>query len=125
MHTPLMKKSEVIFTSRVFEVRRATMGLISTFAVLCAATLADAQSNLSAANIPHALFCEKEGIIVIGYLARINSDGSAVYMSPSNIVVEVSPEGVVDNRADGSCAGKSLAELRENGQVRDFAAGTK
>jgi hypothetical protein len=101
------------------------LAVTSAFAVLGAATLADAQSNLSAENIPHALFCEKEGVVVIGYLARVNSDGSAVYMSPSNIVVEVSPEGVVDNRADGSCAGKSLAELRENGQVRDFAAGTK
>ena len=58
---------------------------------------------------------------MVGYLARVNADGSAIYMSPSDILVAVAAEGVVDNRSDGSCSGKTLAELRDSGQSRDFA----
>ena len=89
--------------------------------VLSVATVASAQENNPIGGLPQALICTKDSVTVVGYLARINADGSAVYMTPSNIVVEVSPDGIVDNRADGTCAGKSLDELRNSGQSRDFA----
>ena len=89
--------------------------------VLSVATAASAQENNPIKGLPQALICTKDSVTVVGYLARINADGSAVYMTPSNIVVEVSSDGIVDNRADGTCAGKSLDELRDSGQARDFA----
>ena len=89
--------------------------------VIGTATTASAQDSATIGSLPHALFCGKEGVTVVGYLARVNADGSAIYMSPSDILVEVSAKGVVDNRSGGTCSGKTLAELRDNGQARDFA----
>lgn len=88
--------------------------------VLSVAIAASAQENNPIGGLPQALICTKDSVTVVGYLARINADGSAVYMTPSNIVVEVSPDGVVANRSDGSCAGKSLDELRNSDQAREF-----
>ena len=92
-----------------------------TVIVLSVSTAVSAQENNPIAGLPQALICTKDSVTVVGYLARINADGSAVYMTPSNIVVEVSSDGTVDRRADGTCAGKSLDELRNSGQARDFA----
>lgn len=89
-------------------------------AILSVATTASAQDNTAIGDLPHALICAKDSVTVVGYLARVNSDGSAVYMTPSNIIVEVSAAGVVDSRSDGTCAGKSLDELRDSGQAREF-----
>lgn len=99
---------------------RAPFAAILAVAILSIATAANAQENNAIGNLPHALICAKDNVIVVGYLARVNTDGSAVYMTPSNIVVEVSADGVVANRSDGSCAGKSLDELRDGGQTREF-----
>ena len=89
-------------------------------AILSMATTATAQQSTTIGDLPLALICAKEDVTVIGYLARVNADGSALYMTTTNIVVAVSPEGVVDNRAEGTCAGKSLDELRASGQTRAF-----
>ena len=99
----------------------AGVAAVLAASVISAATTASAQDSATIGSLPHALICAKEGVTVVGYLARVNADGSAIYMSPSDILVAVSAEGVVDNRSDGSCSGKTLAELRDSGQSRDFA----
>lgn len=100
--------------------RHPTLVATLVFAVFSLATTVTAQHHTTIGDLPLALICAKGDVTVIGYLASINADGSAVYLTPANIVVAVSPEGVVDNRADGTCAGKSLDELRDNGQTRAF-----
>ena len=100
--------------------RHPTLVATMTFAILGAATTAFAQNNSAIGNLPLALICAKEGVTAIAYLSRVNADGSAIYMTPTDIFVGVSPEGVVDNRADGTCSGKTLAQLRESGQTRAF-----
>jgi hypothetical protein len=99
---------------------RATFAATMAVAILSVATTASAQNNTTVGDLPHALICTKEGITVVGYLARVNANGSSVYMTPTNIIVAVSADGLVDNRSDGTCAGKSLDELRGSGQTRDF-----
>ena len=100
--------------------RPSVLAATLMFAILSMATTATAQQSTTIGDLPLALICAKEDVTVIGYLARVNADGSAVYMTTTNIVVAVSPEGVVDNRAEGTCAGKSMDELRESGQTRAF-----
>ena len=92
-----------------------------TITIQSIATEANAQQKNLIEGLPHALICTKDSVTVVGYLARVNEDGSAVYMTSSRIAVEVSSDGVVDNRADGTCAGKSLNELRDSGQTRNFS----
>lgn len=100
---------------------RTPFATILTVAILSVATSASAQDNSAVGDLPLALICAKDSVTVVGYLARVNSDGSAVYMSSSNIIVEVSAAGVVGNRSGGTCAGKSLDELRDSGQAREFS----
>lgn len=99
---------------------RATFAATMAVAILNVATTASAQDNTTIGDLPHALICAKEGITVVGYLARVNANGSSVYVTPTNIIVTVSADGIVDNRSDGTCAGKSLDELRGSGQARVF-----
>lgn len=100
--------------------RHPTFLATMTFAILGASTAAIAQNSSTIGHLPLALICAKEGVTAIAYLSRVNADGSAIYMTPTDIFVAVSSAGVVDNRADGSCSGKTLAELRESGQARMF-----
>ena len=100
--------------------RPSTLAAALVGAFLSMATTAPAQQSTTIGNLPFALICSKEDVTVIGYLSRVNADGSAVYMTTTNIVVAVSAEGMVNNRAEGTCAGKSLDELRDSGQTRAF-----
>ena len=84
---------------------------------------AQAQTEDPARGLPHALLCTVQDILFVGYLARIEADGSAIYMNPSSGHAMVSPEGVVSHPdgAQGSCAGQTIDELRAAGLTRDFA----
>ena len=104
-------------TAKKFHTPFAT---ILAVAILSVGTTAGAQDDTAIGDLPQALICTKDSVTVVGYLARVNSDGSAVYMTLSNIIVEVSAAGVVGNRSDGTCAGKSLDELRDSGQAIEF-----
>ncbi|MEH6836546.1 MULTISPECIES: hypothetical protein [Falsihalocynthiibacter] len=98
----------------------------SLFAVLAVSSLgltsvANGQEGPKIGDLPQALICDKAGITVVGYLAKVDAEGTAFYMTPNDIFVTVSSSGRVDNRSDGSCSDKTLAELRANGQTREFA----
>ena len=108
-------------SARKLRAHLACVAAVLAVSAISTPTTATAQNDTTIGNLPHARICAKDGVTVVGYLTRINADGSAVYMSPSGILVEVSAEGVVDNRAGGTCSGKSLAELRDSGQAREFA----
>ena len=97
------------------------LAAVLTTSIFGLASMANAQESNSIKDFPHALICVKGGVTVIGYLAKVDADGSALYMTPNDIFVAVSSEGRVDNRSDGACSDKTLAELRANGQTREFA----
>ena len=77
-------------------------------------------------RLPAALLCSVSDQTVIVYLSRFNADGSAQYSSLSGGAVVVNSEGVVEPAATmnpGSCAGRTVQELREAGETREFAPG--
>ena len=84
-------------------------------------TTAIAQEHSSIGDLPQALICAKGDVTVVGYLAKVNADGSAIYVTPNDIYVEVSPDGKVGSRSSGTCSNKTIDELRANGQTRNFA----
>ncbi len=95
----------------------------------CAALLIGAigSSRAEAADqnitVPQVIICGWDGVQNFAYLDRIDADGAATYMTPSRKFTTVSKGGVVTQRGQavlGSCAGKSLEELRAAGQTRSF-----
>lgn len=84
-------------------------------------TSAIAQDHNPIGDLPQALICTSDDITAIGYLTRVNADGSAIYMAPNDIFVTVASDGRVGNRGSGTCSGKTIDELRAIGLTRDFA----
>ena len=97
---------------------------------MCAALLIGAigssRAEVADQNIPvpQMIICELNGVRHFAYLDRIGADGVATYMSPSGKSATASKEGVVTPRRGrafwGSCADKTLEELRAAGQTRSF-----
>ena len=85
--------------------------------------VAQAQPEDPTHGLPHALLCSVGDILFVGYLARINADGSAIYMTPAGGHAMVSSEGVLEHPdgAQGDCAGRTIDELRTAGLTREFA----
>lgn len=76
-------------------------------------------------DLPAALFCSRSELTFVVYLSRIEADGSAQYNGVSGGVAIVNSEGVVEpaeSMKKGNCAGRTMQELREAGQTRDFAS---
>ncbi len=95
----------------------------------CAALLIGAigSSRTEAADqnimVPQMIICGLNGVKHFAYLDRIDADGTAIYMTPSGKFATVSEGGVVTRGGQavlGSCAGKTLEDLRTAGQTRSF-----
>jgi len=74
-------------------------------------------------TVPQVIICELNGVRHFAYLDRIDADGTAIYMTPSGKFATVSEGGVVTRQGQavpGSCAGKTLEDLRAAGQARSF-----
>ena len=69
---------------------------------------------------PLVIICKNSGVSHFAYLDRIDAEGTATYMTPSGQFATVPAEGVVARGGvpvEGSCAGKTLEELRTAGQT--------
>ena len=93
-----------------------------TYAVALLVAIAPDPSAAGDANITHPLVivCELKGARHFAYLDRIAADGTATYMTPSGQFATVPTDGVFSRggQADaGSCAGKTLEQLRAAGQT--------
>ncbi len=74
-------------------------------------------------NLPAVIVCSIGDKQNFAYLATIEADGTARYMTMTGSFAEVSPDKVVmrkQNQAAGDCAGKTIDELRSAGQTREF-----
>lgn len=88
-------------------------------------TIAEAQT--APPNLPAAIMCyaSADQSWRIGYLYKINNDGSAIYMAPNgNLAATLDSNGVLlppkDRPAGLDCYGKTLDELRSNGRVMEL-----
>jgi hypothetical protein len=103
-----------------------TAPFVSFRGAVCAAALLVAmsahQSSAGEAEIafPQVIICELKGVRYFAYLDRIDAEGNATYMTPSGQFARISSDGTVvrsGQAAEGSCAGKSLEQLRAGGQT--------
>jgi hypothetical protein len=69
---------------------------------------------------PLVIICKNNGVSHFAYLNRIDAEGTATYMTPNGQFATVSAGGVIARAGvpvEGSCAGKTLEELRTAGQT--------
>jgi hypothetical protein len=85
------------------------------------------QAQTAPPNLPAAIMCyaAADQSWRIGYLYKINNDGSAIYMAPNgNLAATLDAKGVLlepkDRPAGLDCYGKTLDELRSNGRVMEL-----
>lgn len=75
-------------------------------------------------SLPLAIICERGSTKKLGYLAEIDKDGSATYLSANGrLALTVTPEGILKSPVDislgSSCDGRTIEELRIDGKLID------
>jgi hypothetical protein len=96
--------------------------------ILAAATIslmhcpaAKAQGPLD--DFPLVITCQNKDTYHVFYLSRIAKDGTATFTASDRLAGTITVTGqakaVGDALSGGSCAGKSLEDLRASGQARD------
>ncbi|MEP0322709.1 hypothetical protein [Bauldia litoralis] len=63
---------------------------------------------------PDTLVCRIGAERIVGYLHKVNDDGSAIYLTLAQAFATVTPDGVVHRDGANDCDGKTLEELRGN-----------
>lgn len=74
-------------------------------------------------DFPILVHCEVSGVHRAYYLSKIGPDEVAVYVSPDNLAGTITIRGKAEPVAaegSGSCAGKTLEQLRSTGQAYDL-----
>lgn len=74
-------------------------------------------------DFPFLVHCEVSGLHRAFYLSTISQDGVAVYISPDRLAGTITVRGKADPvgaDGSGSCAGKTLEQLRSTGQAYDL-----
>lgn len=88
---------------------------------LCHGSVANAQGPLD--DFPLVITCQNKDTYHVFYLSRVAKDGTATFTASDRLAGTITVSGpakaVGDALAGGSCAGKSLEELRASGQARD------
>jgi hypothetical protein len=65
-------------------------------------------------GFPDTIVCRIGPERTVGYLHKVNDDGSAVYMTLGKAFATVTPDGIVHREGAEDCDGKSLDDLRED-----------
>jgi hypothetical protein len=79
--------------------------------------------DLSFKDFPYLVYCEYEGVARAFYFSRLGSDGIAVYLTPDRQAGTITIDGVarrIGGDTSGTCADKTLDELRTSGQAFDL-----
>ena len=102
--------------------RKSILVMLSGLAA-AAAWSAGAYATEVARYLPAAIVCSVAGKQHFAYLDVIEADGTARYITHAGSFAEIGVDGKVTrpgHLAVGDCADKTLTELREAGQTRDF-----
>jgi hypothetical protein len=74
-------------------------------------------------DFPYLIFCEYKKITSAYYFSQLHPDGRAIYMTLESQIGVITLNGLaerVDGDRPGSCRGKTLDELRADGQAFDL-----
>jgi hypothetical protein len=91
--------------------------------VLLAAVFSFQVRAASLTDFPFMVHCEHSGVERAFYLAKVDPNGVAVYISPDRQAGTVTidgPAAQVGGDGSGSCVGKTIKQLREAGQAFDL-----
>src|SRR5262245_38649265 len=94
----------------------AVIGLVVS-ATFSAATTAKAEIF---EGYPDAIICRLANIQAVHYIGFLQQDGSAIYMTPANRNGTVTPDHVFHRPGAKDCDGKTLDQLKQDGQTRVF-----
>jgi hypothetical protein len=109
-------KARWLFTGTVFAV-------IAQSSLACMYSPEAHAQEGSFEDFPFLVRCELSGIVRAYYLSKIGPDGIAVYITPDNQAGTITMRGKaepVGGDWSGSCAGKTLEQLRSAGQEYDL-----
>lgn len=88
---------------------------------MCLGGAAHAEGPLD--DFPLVITCQNKDTYHVFYLSRVAKDGTATFSASDRlggtITVNGTAKAIGDALSGGSCAGKSLDELRASGQARD------
>lgn len=94
------------------------------FAMIAGATLTQAfAQDVSFKDFPYLIYCESQGVDHAFYFARLRADGVAVYLTPDRQAGMITVDGIghrVGGEQTGSCADKTIDDLRSSGQAYDL-----
>ncbi len=105
--------------------RVALIGILSGIAGLGLPGLRAQAEQPIFRDFPYIIFCEYKQITSAYYFSQLQPDGRAIYMTQEQQVGVITLNGVaerIDGERPGSCQGKTLDELRTEGQAFDLPA---
>ena len=93
------------------------------FVAIAGTVPASYSQDLSFRDFPYLVYCEMEGVDRAFYFSRLGADGVAIYLTPDNQAGTITIDGVarrVGGEQTGSCADKTIDDLRSSGQAYDL-----
>ena len=100
------------------------MNYIRALAAICTLIVSSLVFHARAemiAGYPDIIICTTKGAKFVLRLEKVMADGSAAYSANVTTGVSiVSPEGVFNRRGQNDCHGKTLDQLKRDGQTRDL-----
>ena len=73
---------------------------------------------------PDAIVCRAGDSQIVAYLAGVKDDGSALYKPPlAEFFATVTPDHIFHHQGTKDCDGKSLDQLKKDGQTRTLGSG--
>src|SRR5262245_41203431 len=69
---------------------------------------------------PDAIICRLADLHAVHYIGFLKNDGSAIYMTTANRNATVTPDHVFHRPGAQDCDGKTLDQLKQDGQTRVF-----
>ncbi len=79
--------------------------------------------DLSFRDFPYLVYCETQGVDHAFYFSSLRADGVAIYLTPDRQAGMITIDGVgrrVGGDQTGSCADKTIDDLRSSGQAYDL-----
>ena len=99
----------------------AIRSLATTFALIATSLAGHTRAEMIS-GYPDVIICTTKGAKFILRLEKVMVDGSAAYSANvTSGVAIVSPEGVFNRPGQNDCHGKTLDQLKRDGQTRDLA----
>ena len=79
--------------------------------------------DLSFKDFPYLIYCESQGVDHAFYFSRLSPDGVAIYLTPDRQAGMITIDSVgrrVGGEQSGTCANKTLDDLRTSKQAYDL-----